>query len=325
MSMSHYRHFTIDERESLLVYLSQGKKNCEIARLMNRSPSTISREIRRNVESRTRYSALQAQKAYEQRRKHCVRKYKLAEPSCAEKVSELLANAWSPEQISNRLKYETNVIQISTCTIYRGLEHGLLNGELRKKLRIKGRRRHGGRKKSKCGHLDIEYTIHDRPKSVEGRQVIGHWESDTVRGAKWTGCIATHVERTSRYAVLCKIPDRTSDAFTQATVTAFLTIPKRKRRSFTTDHGKEFANHREILQLLNCKVYFADPHAPWQRGTNENFNGLLRQFFPKRTSFAEVTQEDVEAVAKLLNRRPRKCLGWKTPEEVFLHKVLYLT
>ena len=323
--MSHYRHFTIDERESLLVYLSQGKKNCEIARLMNRSPSTISREIRRNVESRTRYSALQAQKAYEQRRKHCVRKYKLAEPSCAEKVSELLANAWSPEQISNRLKYETNVIQISTCTIYRGLEHGLLNGELRKKLRIKGRRRHGGRKKSKCGHLDIEYTIHDRPKSVEGRQIIGHWESDTVRGAKWTGCIATHVERTSRYAVLCKIPDRTADAFTQATVTAFLTIPKRKRRSFTTDHGKEFANHREILQLLNCKVYFADPHAPWQRGTNENFNGLLRQFFPKRTSFAEVTQEDVEAIAKMLNRRPRKCLGWKTPEEVFLHKVLHLT
>ena len=323
--MSHYRHFTIDERECLLVYLSQGKKNCEIARLMNRSPSTISREIRRNVESRTRYSALQAQKAYEQRRKHCVRKYKLAEPSCAEKVSELLANAWSPEQISNRLKYETNVIQISTCTIYRGLEHGLLNGELRKKLRIKGRRRHGGRKKSKCGHLDIEYTIHDRPKSVEGRQVIGHWESDTVRGAKWTGCIATHVERTSRYAVLCKIPDRTSDAFTQATVTAFLTIPKRKRRSFTTDHGKEFANHREILQLLNCKVYFADPHAPWQRGTNENFNGLLRQFFPKRTSFAEVTQEDVEAIAKMLNRRPRKCLGWKTPEEVFLHKTLHLT
>lgn len=323
--MSHYRHFTIDERESLLVYLSQGKKNCEIARLMNRSPSTISREIRRNVESRTRYSALQAQKAYEQRRKHCVRKYKLAEPSCAEKVSELLANAWSPEQISNRLKYETNVIQISTCTIYRGLEHGLLNGELRKKLRIKGRRRHGGRKKSKCGHLDIEYTIHDRPKSVEGRQIIGHWESDTVRGAKWTGCIATHVERTSRYAVLCKIPDRTADAFTQATVTAFLTIPKRKRRSFTTDHGKEFANHREILQLLNCKVYFADPHAPWQRGTNENFNGLLRQFFPKRTSFAEVTQEDVEAIAKMLNHRPRKCLGWKTPEEVFLHKALHLT
>ncbi len=323
--MSHYRHFTIDERECLLVYLSQGKKNCEIARLMNRSPSTISREIDRNAPDRSKYSALNAQKAYEKRRKCCVRRYKLAEPALAEKVSELLSIAWSPEQISNRLKHENNIFQISTCTIYRGLECGLLNSELRKKLRIKGRRHHGGRKKSKCGHLDIEYTIHDRPKSVESRQTIGHWESDTVRGAKWTGCIATHVERASRYSVLCKIPDRTAEAFTRATVKAFLKLPKRKRRSFCADHGKEFANHREILQMLSCKVYFADPHAPWQRGTNENFNGLLRQFFPKRTSFAEVTQEDVDAVAKLLNRRPRKCLGWKTPEEVFLHKTLHLT
>jgi len=108
-------------------------------------------------------------------------------------------------------------------------------------------------------------------------------------------------------------------------VEAFLRIPKRKRKSLCVDHGKEFANHRKILQFLNCKVYFADPHAPWQRGTNENFNGLLRQFFPKRTSFAEVTQNDVDAVARLLNRRPRKSLGWKTPEEVFLHKALHLT
>lgn len=323
--MSRYRHFTIDERESLLGYLKQGKKNCEIAKLLNRSPSTISRELHRNARSRSNYSAIKAQKAYEHRRKHSVRKCKLAEQTFAEKVSELLANAWSPEQISNRLRYEHNAIQISTSTIYRGLKRGLLDGELRKKLRIKGKRRHGGRKKSKCGHLDIEYTIHDRPKSAESRRTIGHWESDTVRGAKWTGCIATHVERASRYAVLCKIPNRTADAFTQATVEAFLRIPKRKRRSFCVDHGKEFANHREILQNLNCKVYFADPHAPWQRGTNENFNGLLRQFFPKRTSFAEVTQDDVDAVAKLLNRRPRRCLGWKTPEEVFLHKALHLT
>ena len=325
MPMSRYRHFTIAERESLLGYLKQGKKNCEIAKLLNRSPSTISREVRRNARSRSKYSALQAQKAYEHRRKRSVRKCKLAEPNFAKKVSELLENAWSPEQISNRLQYEHNTIQISTSTIYRGLERGLLDCELRKKLRIKGKRRHGGRKKSKCGHLDIEYTIHDRPKAAESRQTIGHWESDTVRGAKWSGCIATHVDRSSRYAVLCKIPNRTADEFTRATVEAFLRIPKRKRRSFCVDHGKEFANHREILQFLNCKVYFADPHAPWQRGTNENFNGLLRQFFPKRTSFAEVTQEGVDAAAKLLNRRPRKCLGWKTPEEVFFHKSLHLT
>ena len=133
--MSHYHHFTIDERESLLVYLSQGKKNSEIAKLLNRSPSTISRELRRNTSSRSKYSALQAQKAYEKRRKRCVRRCKLAEPALAEKVSELLSDTWSPEQISNRLKYENNIFKISTCTIYRGLEHGLLNSELRKKLR----------------------------------------------------------------------------------------------------------------------------------------------------------------------------------------------
>lgn len=133
------------------------------------------------------------------------------------------------------------------------------------------------------------------------------------------------MERASRYAVLYKIPNRTADAFTNSTTEAFLRIPKQKRLSFCADHGKEFANHCEILQLLNCKVYFLDPCAPWQRDTNENFNGLLRQFFPKHASLADVTQDDVDVVAKLLNRRPHKSLGWKTSEEVFLHKALHLT
>ena len=160
---------------------------------------------------------------------------------------------------------------------------------------------------------------------MESRKTIGHWEGDTVRGAKWSGCIGTQVERVSRYAVLFKIPDRTAASFTEANIQAFEKIPKSKRRSFTVDHGKEFSQHRELSAKLNCKVYFADPHAPWQRGTNENFNGLLRQFFPKRTSFAEVTQSDVDAIASLLNRRPRKSLGWRSPEEVFFKKSLHLT
>ena len=116
--------------------------------------------------------------------------------------------------------------------------------------------------------------------AADKRKTIGHWESDTVRGSKWTGCIATHVERKSRYAVLCKIPNRTAEVFTQATIQAFQNIPKGKCKSFCADHGKEFSDYRIIQTELNCKVYFADPHAPWQRGTNENFNGLLRQFFP---------------------------------------------
>lgn len=323
--MDHYHHLTIEQRENLLVCVNQGKKYAEIAAKIHCSESTVSREIRRNSASRQEYSAIKAQRAYEKRRKNSVRKPILADPKAVQTVSNLLEMAWSPEQISNRLKYEHNQLKISTSTIYRALDKGLLDEKLRKMLRIKGRVRHGGRKKSKCGHLDIEYSIHDRPKSADKRKTIGHWESDTVRGSKWTGCIATHVERKSQYSVLCKIPNRTAEVFTQATIQAFQKIPKGKCKSFCVDHGKEFSDYRKIQIELNCKVYFADPHAPWQRGTNENFNGLLRQFFPKRTSFAEVTQKDVEAVMELLNRRPRKSLGWKTPEEVFFHKVLHLT
>lgn len=323
--MSRYKHFTTKERESLLVMLKKGQKNSEIAKELGRSPSSISREIRRNAESRENYSAIKAEEQYRKRRKNCVRHFKLSDPNYAKKVSELLGSYWSPEEISGRLKLENNRIRISTCTIYRGLENGLLDPTLRKALRIKGRSRHGGHKKSKCGHLDIEYTIHDRPKSVENRKTIGHWEGDTVRGAKWSGCIGTQVERVSRYAVLFKIPDRTAAVFTEANIQAFEKIPQKKLKSFTVDHGKEFSMHRELSAKLNCKVYFADPHAPWQRGTNENFNGLLRQFFPKRTSFAEVTQQDIDEIASLLNRRPRKSLGWRSPEEVFFKKLLHLT
>ncbi len=323
--MSRYSHFTTKERESLLVYVKTGKKNCEIARLMGRSPSTISRELRRNAESREKYSAVQADAAYHQRRKRCVRKQKLADPISAEKVSSLLRCYWSPEQIANRLKKENSEVRVSTCTIYRALANGVLPPQLRKVLRIKGRQRHGGHKKSPCGHLNIEYTIHDRPKTVKNRKQIGHWESDTVRGAKSSGCLVTHTERKSRFLVMCKIPDRTAQSFTEATITAFKLIPAGKRKSFTCDHGKEFSLHRELSKRLGCKVYFADPHAPWQRGTNENCNGLIRQFFPKRTSFADVTQDDADRVALLLNRRPRKALGWKTPEEIFLNISLHLT
>lgn len=323
--MSRYSHFTTKERESLLVLVKTGKKNCEIARIMGRSPSTISRELRRNAETRETYSAIEAEEKYRERRKNCIRKQKLTDQRYADKVSELLSCYWSPEQIANRLMLEDNEVRVSTCTIYRALEKGVLSPELRKVLRIKGKRRCGGHKKSPCGHLDIEYTIHDRPKTVEDRKQIGHWESDTVRGAKWSGCLATHTERKSRFLIMRKIPDRTAQAFTEATVTAFRLIPADKLKSFTCDHGKEFSMHKELSERLGCRVYFADPHAPWQRGTNENCNGLIRQFFPKRTSFADVTQEDADRVALLLNRRPRKSLGWKAPEEIFLKKLLHLT
>lgn len=323
--MSCYRHLSMQERESLLVRVTQGKSLKEISKEMGRSKSTIWRELKRNVDSAGNYSASEAQERYRERRRKSVRRRKLEQAGYAEKMVELLNQYWSPEQISGRLKHEKSAIQISTSTIYRGLEKGLIDPMCRQRLRIKGRRRYGGHKKSKCGHLDIEYTIHDRPKRADARKQIGHWESDTVRGAKWSGCIGTHVERRSRYVVLCKLPDRTARAYTDAMIAAFAQLAPGKRKSFTADHGKEFAGHREIARALQCNVYFADPSAPWQRGTNENTNGLLRQFCPKRTSFHHLTQEDVDRIADLLNKRPRKCLHWKSPYEVFFHCSFHFT
>lgn len=157
---------------------------------------------------------------------------------------------------------ENNDIRISTSTIYRALDNVILPSQLRKVLRIKGRRRHGGRKKSPCGHLNIEYTIRDRPKSVENRTQIGHWESDTVRGAKLSGSLATHVEKKSRFLVVVKIANQTAQEFTEATIEVLQMIPANKVKSITCDHGKEFSKHRELSEKLGCKVYFADPYAP---------------------------------------------------------------
>lgn len=323
--MSSYHHFTTKERESLLILIKTGKKNCEIAKILGRSESSISREIRRNCEKREEYSAVEAAANYVSRRKRSVRPYLLALPGVADRVSHLLSLTWSPEQISSRLRLEDSECSLCPKTIYRGLENGLLPANLCKVLRYKSKQHHGGRGKSRCGHLDIEYSIHDRPKCVEDRNRLGDWEGDTVRGYKNSGCVGTQVDRMSRYAILFKLPDRTAAAYTAAMIEQFKKIPESKRCTFTVDHGKEFANHREIHEKLGGKVYFADPHAPWQRGTNENFNGLLRQFLPKHTSFDNLTQEHLEHFATLLNRRPRKCLGWKCPEEVFFHYFLHLT
>lgn len=319
--MRHYHHLTTEERENLLVLTAQGKGVREIARSLNRSASTISREIKRNS-TKKGYSALAAEKQYQKRRKKSKRKKRMEEEQTKTKVEKLLNTYWSPEQICERLKKEHAKVQIGTSTIYRALASGELAPEFRRKLR---RTFYKHRKKKGSGHLNIDYTIHDRPKSVESRIQFGHWESDTVRGFKSSGCVATHVERKSRFTVALKIPNRTTKPFIDSAIGFFSQLPKSRCRSFTVDHGKEFADHRRLSQALGCKVYFADPAAPYQRGTNENTNGLLRQFLPKGSDFSSLTQDILDSFVSLLNCRPRKCLGWKSPYEVYFHKVLHLT
>lgn len=323
--MSCYHHFTLEERESILVGLVERKSIRAIARELGRAPSSVSREVKKNYRSHEKcgYSAAAAHRKYLKHKKSVSRPLKLEDPDVKKKVEELLQRYWSPEQISNRLKKEENPVQISFSTIYRGVEKGLVSREF---LRYKANPQRSKKRKSNCGCIPVEFSIHDRPQQANMRTQLGHWESDTVQGRKNGACIATHVERKSRFSVFLKLPKAgNTDIYMQATEEAFRKFPPALRRSFTVDHGKEFAAYHELMDGLKCIVYFADPYCPNQRPTNENTNGLLRQFVPKGTKIDDLSQADIDLFAHRLNSRPRKCLNWLSPFEVFFHEVLHLT
>jgi transposase, IS30 family len=316
--MCCYKHLTIEERESILVLLEKGLSVAEIGRTLSRSASTVSRELLRNGRAGTGYSAAEAQNAYSKRRKKCRRKPRLDEPETRETVEALLDIYWSPEQICERLRKLNAAVQIGTSTVYRGIWNGLLPREFKKKLRTRPYHKPSG---SRTGKLTAPHSIHERPKEANDRSEIGHWESDTVRGSRHSGEIATQVDRKSRLLVAIRLADGRSVTFMEATIAAMKGLPV---KTFTTDNGKEFAAHEMLTKALGAEVYFCDPAAPGQRGANENTNGLLRQFFPKRRSFEKVSQSDVDKAVSLLNNRPRKCLNWETPLEVFSRESLHL-
>jgi len=326
--MCCYHHFTLEERESLLILRIRGESIRSMAKELSRSPSSISRELRRNSYSHEKcgYSPIRAQRRYCRVRKKCRRNCKLQQEAVRATVGKLLEMYWSPEQISHRLKREKHKVQISFSTIYRGFENGLLERKSLQYLRLKSNIHKSRKRKSNCGCIPVLYSIHERPKKVNQRQEIGHWESDTVVGSRSRQGIATHVERKSRYTVLLKVSKvNHTDTYMEATKRAFETLPERMRRSFTVDHGKEFAGYKRLMDELGCLVYFADPYCPNQRGTNENTNGLLRQFVPKGLDVSNMSQLDLDAIAYRMNTRPRKCLGWLSPHEVFFKNVLHFT
>lgn len=322
--MRHYSHLSMNEREKIGIHHAKGVSDRKIAVMLGRSPSTISRELRRITGKADAYSGWQAQQDYRCKREKSRRRRKLSsDPVLCKRVQALLEKDFSPHQVAGRLALEGSG-EISFNTIYRGLERGELPQALKKRLRIQGRpyrKGHGGR----TGKLPIGHTIQERPPAANARAEVGHWESDTVLGTHNTGAVATHVDRKSRYLIALKLTARTADLFAMATIAAFKRVPQGKRKSFTVDHGKEFAKYREIEEALGITVYFADVGNPGQRGTNENTNGLLRQYLPKRSSFKNLTQPALDVLVCRLNLRPRRCLGWKTPFEVFHQKVLHLT
>ncbi len=314
-----YNHLTPNERESIMKLSAKGYGIRAIARETGRSPSTISRELSRNGGVTQSYSAYEAEKRYRKKRTRCRPRLKLASHEIQKHLLAYLGEGWSPEQIVGRLKLcEKKELGVSVTTFYRGFKRGLLPQISKESLRRKGKPyRKKGAPLDGRGQIKNAVSIEERPTTVEGRIRRGHWEGDTVSGILGTGGIVTLVERKSRYLMAWKIDNKTADLTKEVIVSLFEDMPSRMIKTLTFDNGKEFAGHEEIAALIGAKVYFAHPGHPGERGTNENTNGLIREYLPKGVDFRKITNNEVQRVVERLNNRPRKCLGFRTPREVF--------
>ncbi len=317
------RYLSVAEREEIAVGLAAGDSQAAIAARLGRSPSTVSREIRRNSRGRKAYRALAAQ-GQAQHRAARPKTAKLAgNAELRELVAAKLEESWSPEQVSAWLRRQfpgRPEMQVCHETIYQSIYvqgRGALRRELASCLRTgralrRPRRRDGERR----GKIPGMVMISERPAEVADRAVPGHWEGDLITGAGNKSAIGTLVERSTRFVLLLHLPDgHGADQVAEAMTQAMAAMPAQLRRSLTWDQGSEMAGHARIALSTDLEIYFCDPHSPWQRGSNENTNGLLRQYFPKGTDLSAHSREHLEAVAAELNARPRKTLGWKTPAE----------
>ena len=310
-----YAHLNATERELIAKKLHAGESIRAIAKALERSPSSISREIRRN--SLTEIYAPETARLAAEKRARNSRNAKTISAENWVYVVEKLQQKHSPEQISGFLKNRL-AITLSHSTIYRYIHADKRNGgKAYKHLRgAKKRRKKYGVALNGRGKIPHRVDISERPKSVETRDELGDWEGDTVVGAHHLGAIVTLVERKMGYSVIAKVAERTAKSVTEACIKA-LTDLKLAVKSITFDNGKEFSQHQKISQALDTKIYFSKPHSPWQRGCNENFNGLLRQYLPKKMPFAAVTQEHLNEIMNEINARPRKRLGYRSPAELF--------
>ena len=324
-----YSHLSAEERAVLQVERDRGSSFRAIGRRLARSASTLSREVQRL--DRPAYSAHAAAKDYRCRRLRCVKPRRLVEGTDLFGFvrDRLLFERWSPQQIATTLRImhpdDTNQ-RVSHETIYAAIyahPRGGLKQALVEALR-QGKPRRGRARKAAATRSWVpeELRIVHRPEAVEQRQVPGHWEGDLIKGAFNRSCVGTLVERKTRFVVLCKMDGCTAQAALEGFTRQMKKLPAFMRESLTYDRGTELTCYEELMQRLNIDVWFADPHAPWQRGSNENTNGLLRQFLPKGVDLSQASQEYLNHVAKLMNGRPRQTLGWATPAQMMEKEIL---
>lgn len=329
--MAKYTRLRIIEREEISRQIAKGSSLRQIARHIHRSSSTISREIKRSgVVKHIYYRAVYAQQRY--RRVLCQphQSRKLDKnPLLRELVYAYLSKKkWSPQQIAKRLKflYPDDVnMHISHESIYSYL-YVWPRSTLKKEIISCLRRQHPNRRKRKARQRSApiqEYlSIEERPAEIADRIIPGHWEGDLLMGSLNKSAIGTLVERVTRYTLLVKLANKDASTVRKAFAEEFRQLPERLKRTLTYDQGQEMAQHKLFTEETNITVYFAHPHSPWERGTNENTNALVRQFFPKGTDFNKVTKEQLKEVQELLNDRPRQIHNFYTPNEVF-YKLLH--
>lgn len=318
------RALTLAEREEISLGLSVGQSMRSIAKRLGRSPSTISREIGRNGDQDGYRATLSDQAAWE--RALCPKLCKLAKNrALAGIVADMLRRLWSPEQIAGWLQHtypNDQSLHVSHETIYRSLfiqARGALKKELLEHLRrTRGMRRSRSytQKTAIHGQIVDAVSISERPASIEDRAVPGHWEGDLVFGSG-SSQIATLVERQTRYVMLVKLDGKDSQTVVSALIKHARKLPQELYKSLTWDRGTEMHRHKQFTMATDIQVYFCDPQSPWQRGSNENTNGLLRQYLPKGIDISGYSQHQLNAIARQLNGRPRKTLGFQTPAERF--------
>lgn len=326
MHNTNYHRLTLEEREDIRADLWAGKTFSTIAQWLNRSVSTISREVHSHCKYYRCYRAVQAHEQALIVRHQTKQPKKLDRyPLLQAYVLSRLRMGWSPQQIADRLKTEypdSMVMRMSHESIYTYvycLPRGSLRKELihclRKERNIRKQRSHSHQRR---GAIQEAISIHERPSETLHRTIPGHWEGDLVMGSKSSNtAVGTLVERTTRFLLL--IPLKAHDAYTvrNAFAKTLKQLPAALKLSLTYDRGSEMAEHQLFTKQTKVQVYFADPHSPWQRGTNENTNGLLRQYFPKGIDFSTISRTRLEQVQEQLNDRPRKVLGFRTPNEVY--------
>ena len=313
-----YKHLTRDERYQIAILLKAGKRQNEIAILMNRHSSSISRELTRNRGQRG-YRPKQAQALSQARMRACDNSRRVSDETWAV-VDAKLAETWSPEQISGHLKANDQP-RVSHECIYRHIyTDKRAGGSLHRALRCQKarRKRHTGRERR--GTIPNQVSIDQRPDVANRRERFGDWEADLVIGAGQQQALVTINERTSRYSLIAHVPAKSARNVSDAVI-SLLTPFMRCVHTLTTDNGKEFAQHQRIAEKLDADFFFAHPYASWERGANENMNGLIREFFPKKMQFESITKKDVAMAMHRLNHRPRKCLGFRTPHEVFMEQL----